>query len=112
MAQLGLQAYFEHQVIQLYGDTATIKNPSGMLGKTYPKSLDMRQLAMKTVEPVYTSESTDSMVIIIDSNYVNADLEQVADNVTHINDEERNQQLGLLKYLEDWISGNLGYWDT
>ena len=52
------------------------------------------------------------MVRIFDSTYVNSDLEKVADIVTQINDRERTQQLGLLNYLEDLLSGTLGYWDT
>ena len=50
------------------------------------------------------------MVKIIDSTYVNADLKQVANNSTQLNDEERTLLLSILDDFEDLFYGNLGDW--
>ena len=70
---------------------------SGVLGQTYLTSLEIREVVMKTAEPVSVRGSTDRMVKIIYSVYAKEYLEQVAANLTHLNDDERTQLLGLLK---------------
>ena len=40
---------------------------------------------MHTAEPVSTIESTERLVKILNSTYVKSNLEQVADNATHMN---------------------------
>ena len=72
----------------------------------------MCEVAIQTAEPVSTREATDRMVKILDINYENADLEQVAANATHLNAEDRTQQLCLIKYFEDLFDGTIGLWDT
>ena len=52
------------------------------------------------------------MVIILDSTYVKAYLEQVDANATHLNSKDRTQILGLFKDFEDFFDVTLGYWDT
>ena len=52
------------------------------------------------------------MVKILSSTYEKSDLEQVADNVTHLNAEERNLLLSLIKDFEELVDGTLGDWDT
>ena len=52
------------------------------------------------------------MIKIIYSTYANSYLEQVPANATHLNAEERNQLLGILKGFEDLFGVTLGYCDT
>ena len=52
------------------------------------------------------------MVKIIGSTYVKLDLKQVANNVTHLNAEERTLLLSLLEDFEDLFNGTLGDWAT
>ena len=47
---------------------------------------------------------------IIYSTYVKANIEQVADTANHLNIEERNQLLSLLKKVEDLYDITLRYW--
>ena len=42
---------------------------------------------MRTSEPASTREATGILVKIFDSTYERADLKQVADNATHMNDK-------------------------
>ena len=65
---------------------------------------------MHTAEPVSTRESTQRLVKIIYSTYVKANIEQVADTANHLNIEERNQLLSLLKKVEDLYDITLRYW--
>ena len=51
---------------------------------------------MQTSEPASTREATERLVKIINSTYVKAELNQLADNSTQMNAEERNQLLRLL----------------
>ena len=48
------------------------------------------------------------MVKIIYSTYVEVDLEQVANNDTHMNAEEINMLLFILNHFEDLFYGTLG----
>ena len=52
------------------------------------------------------------MVKILDRDYTNPHLEQVASNATHMNAEDRNQLLGLLKYFRGLFDSTPGDWDT
>ena len=52
------------------------------------------------------------MVKIIYITYVKADLNQVADNATHLNSKERTLLLSLIKDYEDLFDGTLGDWST
>ena len=72
----------------------------------------MREVVMQNTEPASTIEATEILVKILDSNYAKAELNQVADNATHLNAEEITQLLRLIKYFEDLFDGNLGDWDT
>ena len=49
------------------------------------------------------------MVNIIDSTYEKSDLEQVTENETQLNADERTQLLGLLKELEDLFDVIIGH---
>ena len=49
------------------------------------------------------------MVNIIDSTYEKSDLEQVTENETQLNTDERTQLLGLLKELEDLFDVIIGH---
>ena len=72
----------------------------------------MRKLVMQTVETASTQEATEQMVKIFDINYVKADLKQVYNNASQLNDEERNILLSLLKDFGDLSDGALGDWAT
>ena len=67
---------------------------------------------MKTAETVYARWSNKRLVKILDSNYLKADLQQVADNATHMAAEDRTQLLSILKFFEYLFGGTLEYWDT
>ena len=49
---------------------------------------------------------------ILGSAYSRADPEQVASNVTQLNNEWRNQLLSPLRYFEEFFDGTPGNWDT
>ena len=52
------------------------------------------------------------MIKIIGSTYAKEDLKQAANNVTHLNAEERTLLLSLLEDFEDLFNGTLGDWAT
>ena len=72
----------------------------------------MRKLVMQTVETASTQEATERMVKIFDINYVKADLKQVYNNASQLNDEERTLLLSLIEDFEDLCDGTLGDWAT
>ena len=49
---------------------------------------------------------------IVDSTYVKADLKQVYDNATQMNNEEINQLFSLLGDFKELFDSNLGDWAT
>ena len=50
---------------------------------------------MQTTEPASTREATERMVKILDGTYVKSDLNQVADNATQLNAEERTRLISI-----------------
>ena len=52
------------------------------------------------------------MVKTLDNTYANSELNEVADNVSHLNYEEINLLLSLLEDFEDLFDGTLGKWTT
>ena len=54
MVQLSLSDEFKRQIIQWYGATVTMKEPSGLIGKKYLTSLKMHKVVIQTAEPVST----------------------------------------------------------
>ena len=52
------------------------------------------------------------MVKTLDNTYANSELNEVADNVSHLNYEEINLLLSLLEDFEDLFDGTLGNWAT
>ena len=112
MVQLGMEADFKRQVLQWYGTTVHMKEPSGMMGKSDLSKRKMREVVMQTAETDFTREATCRLVKILNSNYAKEDLKHLADNATQLNSEEITQLLIPLKDFEDLFDGNLGDWDT
>ena len=69
-------------------------------------------MLIQTAYPVSTRDYTERMVKMFESNYAKAELEQLAANTTHMNAEEKNQILGIIKDFEDLFDGTLVEWDT
>ena len=68
----------------------------------------MRKVEMQTAGTVSNSEATERLVKILGSTYKNAYLEQVDNNTTHMNSQERTQLLTLLKYFKELCYCTLG----
>ena len=111
MVQLGLSDDFKCQVLQWDDDIVLMKEVSSLLRQTDLTSHEMREVVMQTAEPVSTREGTERMVKILDSTYARVDLDQVADNATHLNSEDITQLPDLLKDFEFLFDGTLGDWD-
>ena len=52
MVQLDLSVEFKLHVLQWDGITVPMKEHSGMLGKSYLTSYEMREVVIQTVEPL------------------------------------------------------------
>ena len=63
---------------------------------------------MQTTETASTREATERLVEKLYIKYAKADLKQVTDNKTQLNNEERNQLLRLLGDTEDLFDVILG----
>ena len=61
-----LLANFNHQVLQQDVVTVPMKEPIGMIGKTYLTSSVIRKVIIQTVKPVSTREDTERLVKILD----------------------------------------------
>ena len=72
----------------------------------------MREEVMQTAEPASTREANERLLKILDINYAEADLKQVADNETHLNAKERTQIPRILEGFEDLFDDTLGDWET
>ena len=112
MVKLCLSPEFKNQVLQWYGVTVPMKEPSGLPGKLYLNKREMREVVIGTVETSSTREATEILVKILHSTYVKSDLKQVVNNSTQLNSEERTQLIRLLKDFEDLFDGTPGEWDT
>ena len=67
---------------------------------------------MHTAEPDSKIEATELIDKILYSTYVRAELNQVSNNSTQMNAEERTQLLRILKDFEYLFGGTLGDWAT
>ena len=54
MVQVGLLAKFMNKVLRWGGVTVPMKEPSGLIGKSYLTILDMHEVVMQTEEPFLT----------------------------------------------------------
>ena len=108
MVKLGLTSDFKRQVLQWDCATVPMKKPRGMLGKSDINKREMREVVIQTAEPDSTREANEKFVKILSSTYVKAELTQLANNRTNMNDEERTRLLRLLKYFEGLFDGTLG----
>ena len=68
---------------------------------------DMREVKMQTVEPFYSIEATERLVKILDITYEKSDLEQVANNTTHMNADEITQLQSLQQDFGDLFDGTI-----
>ena len=80
-----------------------MKEPNGLLGKSYLTSRKMHKVVMQIAEPTSTREANEILVKIIDSTYAKENFKQAANNATELNAEERTQLLRLLEYFEDFF---------
>ena len=103
---------FKCQILQWYVATVHMKEPSSLLGKSDLTKSEMCEFFMQTAEPASTRESNEWMVKILNSTYAKADLKQVANNSTQLNNEERNLLIILLEDFEELFDGTLGDWAT
>jgi len=58
----------------------------------------------------HAADATDRMHKILDAKYEPADLEEVVESCKHLDDEERDALLSLLKKYESLFDGTLGHW--
>ena len=112
MVQLGLTDDFNRQVLQCDGATVHLKEPRNLIGRSDLTKREMRDVVMQIAEPASTREATERMVKILDSTYAKADLNQVANNPSHLNSEERTLLLSLIKDFEELFDGTSGDWAT
>ena len=87
MVQIGLIVYFKSQVLQWDGTALHIEQPKSLLAQTGLTYHDMREVAIQTKKPVYKWGYTERTVKNIDGLYDKVDIEQVANNATHLNSE-------------------------
>ena len=99
MVQLGFTADFKPQALQWDDATVHMKEPSSLLGKLDLTKREMRKVVMQTAEPASKQEDTAQMVKILNITYAKADLNQVADNATQMNTEERTLYLAFSETL-------------
>ena len=66
---LGISEYFKHNVILWDVDVERMKEPIGLIGKTYIISRGIREVVMQTAEPVSTGGATERLVKILNSTY-------------------------------------------
>ena len=85
MVKLDLLADYQRQLLQWDGITVPMKEPIGLLGKSYLTNRNMHELVMQTAEPVSTIEATERLVKILNSTFSKSDLKQVANNATQMN---------------------------
>ena len=105
MVQIYLTANFKYQVLQWDGVKVTMKEPSGLIGKSDLKKREMRKVVMHTAEPDSKREATARVLKIFYINYTKADLKHVNNNENQMNAEERTQLLRILNYSEDLFDG-------
>ena len=74
-----------------------MKEPRVLIGQTDITSREMPKVLFQTSEPVSTREDTERLIKIL--NIRKADLEQVANNATQLNSDDRTQLLRRLKYV-------------
>ena len=66
----------------------------------------------KNTEPLSTADLTKRAVHILDAKYKKADLPKIVDSCDHLEDNQKEELLQLLKKYEDLFDGTLGNWKT
>ena len=107
MAPLGFLYNCKRQFLQWDGIKVTMKEPSGMLYQINLTSREMHEVSIQTSKPDSTRKATERLVKTVDSIYAKTELEKIATNATHLNEEEINRLLRLLQYSEDFFDGAL-----
>ena len=87
MVQLGLTANFKRQLLQWDGNTVHMKEPISLLGISGLAKRYMCKVVIQTAEPSSTREANEQIVKVLGSTYAKLDLNQVANNTTHLNAE-------------------------
>ena len=68
----------------------------------------MCEVVIQTEEPDSTKQATKRMVNMIEITHSKSDLEQVSNNATQLNNEERTKLLGIIKEFQDLFDSTLG----
>ena len=89
-----------------------MQDPVNLLGKLNVTQCNMKQMVKHTAEPTSTMESTDMIVNILNSTHTKAELEEVTMNIFQLDDNQRENLLGLIMEFEDLFDGTLGKWDS
>ena len=74
-----------------------MKEPVNFIGQPNLTKCEMRNMVMKTEEPDSTREATIRVVKIIEIIYAKADLDKVAAVAVHLDNNQHNMLLSILK---------------
>jgi hypothetical protein len=112
LLKLNIDLRFSEKNIKWEDKIVQMKSFSDIWKDTHPTRAEMRATFLKSVEPKATKEETERITKILDANYEKANLEEVVENATSLNREQKRKLLKTLKKFESLFDGTLGRWKT
>ena len=110
--KLGIDLRHSDKTIKWNDVLVPMKSFSDIWEAKHPTRQEMRATFLRSVEPKATREETERVTKILDSNYEKANLEEVVQNATSLNREQKRKLLKTLKKFESLFDGTLGQWKT
>ena len=112
LTKLQIDIRFSDRTIKWEDKIVQMKSFSDIWEGIHPTREEMRATFIRPVEPRVTQEETDRVVKILDADYEKANLDEVVENATSLNREQKRKLLKTLKKFERLFDGTLGRWKT
>ena len=103
MTSLGIKIDFESHIVEWGQSYIDMKDMDIIQAE------DMYSM-MTNTEPDILQKATDRVNGILDAKYVKADLQQVTEDCSHLDEEEQVKMKTLLERCEHLFDGTLGTW--
>lgn len=108
MTALGIVLDFKNKTVEWEGAELEMRD----FDSEKPTRKEIKAALQVTSEPTVTQQETSRLTKILDATYGKADLYQVSQNATHLNEVQQKELYELLKKYESIFDGKLSQWDT
>ncbi|GFH56598.1 hypothetical protein CTEN210_13074 [Chaetoceros tenuissimus] len=109
LSKLNIDIRFSDKTIKWEDKVVQMKSFSDIWKDTHPTRAEIQATFLKSAEPKATKKETEQVTKNLDANYKKANLEEVVENATSLNREQRQKLLKKLKKFESLFDGTLDF---